>query len=136
MLLKCCLLHRDIVLPRYDIFSIFVSMSTSIYALFITINQLRLQIISLIQTNLVFGHICQKFRLRVLLSFCLIFCQFQPGIAYKVLLMKKSVYYQNHLIMFVKESNFQTSSNELFFRYISRIFASVVKQLRYATAFP
>ena len=32
-----------------------------------------------------------KFLLRVLLSFCLIFCQFQPGVAYKMLLIKKRV---------------------------------------------
>ena len=34
-----------------------------------------------------------------------------------------------HLKMSVKESNFQSSSNERLFRYISRIFISVVKQL-------
>ena len=36
MFLKCCLLHKDIVLPRHAIFSIFisVSMSWSIYILF------------------------------------------------------------------------------------------------------
>ena len=31
----------------------------------------------------------QKFSLRVLLSICLIFCQFQPGIAYKSVIYKK-----------------------------------------------
>ena len=36
---------------------------------------------------------CQKFSLRVLLSLCLIFCQFQPGAAYKsIAYKKKSVY--------------------------------------------
>ena len=34
----------------------------------------------------------QKFSLRVLLSICLIFCQFLPGVAYKSVAYKKSVY--------------------------------------------
>ena len=94
MLLKRCLLHRDFVLPRHAIFSIFLSMSMSqsIFVLlmcdlfiFSTINHK----ISLIQTNLFFGHICQKFSLRVLLSFCLTFWQFQPGVAYKSVAYKK-----------------------------------------------
>ena len=29
MLLRCCLLHIDMILPRYAIFCIFVSMTTS-----------------------------------------------------------------------------------------------------------
>ena len=33
----------------------------------------------------------RKFSLRVLLSFCLIFCQFQPGVAYKSVAYKKRV---------------------------------------------
>ena len=93
MLLKCCLLHRDIVLPRHAIFSIFVTISTSwsIYVLFIVIYPTIIifiiitinHIISLIQTSLFLEHVYQKFSLRVLLSFCLNFFQFQPGIAYK-----------------------------------------------------
>ena len=31
-----------------------------------------------------------KFRLRVLLDICLIFCQFQPGVAYKIVAYKKA----------------------------------------------
>ena len=53
--------------------------------IFITINHT----ISLMQTNLFFRHVCQKFSLRVLLSFCLIFCKFQPGVAYKSVAYKK-----------------------------------------------
>ena len=34
----------------------------------------------------------QKFSLRVLLTFCLIFRQFQPGVAYKSVAYKKSMY--------------------------------------------
>ena len=34
-------------------------------------------------------HVCQKFSLRVLLSFCLFFCQFQLGVAYKSVTYKK-----------------------------------------------
>ena len=56
---------------------------------FITINR----IISLKQTNVSFGHVPQKFSLRVSLSFCLIFYQFQPGVAYKsVAYVEKSLY--------------------------------------------
>ena len=102
MLLKCYLLHRDIVLRRHAIFSILDSMSTSwsvcliyvisftiIIFIFITINH----IISVIQTNLFFGHVCQMFSLWVLLRFSLNFCQFQPGVAYKsVAYIKKRVY--------------------------------------------
>ena len=47
---------------------------------------------SLTQKNLFFGHVCQKFSLRVLLKFCLRFYQFQPGVAYKSVAYKKSVY--------------------------------------------
>ena len=99
MLLRCSLSHRDIVLPRQATFSIFVSMSASwtIYVFFmysichyhfhfITINRTT----SLIQTNLLFGHLCQKFSLMVLLSFCLIFCKFQPSVAYKSVSYKKA----------------------------------------------
>ena len=40
-----------------------------------------------------FGHVPQKFSLRVSLSFCLIFYQFQPGVAYKsVAYVEKSLY--------------------------------------------
>ena len=30
-----------------------------------------------------FGYFCQKFSLKVLLSICLLFCHFQPGVAFK-----------------------------------------------------
>ena len=59
-----------------------------IIRVFITINHA----ISLKQTNLFFGHACQKFSVRVLLSFCLIFGQFQPGVTCKSVAYKKSVY--------------------------------------------
>ena len=52
-------------------------------------------IISLIQNNFCFGHVCQKFSLRVLLSFCLIFCQFQPGVAYESIAYKKGAQPEN-----------------------------------------
>ena len=54
--------------------------------IFVTINHIT----SLKQKNLFFGNVCQKFSLRVLLSFCLNFCQFQPGVAYNsVAFLKK-----------------------------------------------
>ena len=104
MLLKCCLLHIDIVLQREPIFSVFVSMSTSwsyfsiyeihfavIIFIFVAMNQ----VILLIQANFFFEHVCQKFSLRLLLSFflnfCLNFCQFQPGVACHACLHYSSV---------------------------------------------
>ena len=105
MLLMCCLLHRDIALPRHAVFSLFVSCLrlglyisylchhlTIIIFIFIKLNHT----ISVIQTNLFLGHICQKFSLRVLLSSCLIFCQFQPGIAYKSVAYKNSVQFSSY----------------------------------------
>ena len=40
------------------------------------------------------------FSLRVLLSICLIFCQFQPGVAYKSVSSKKSVYLSSEKLLF------------------------------------
>ena len=94
MLLKCCLSDRDIFLPRQAIFSKFISVCLQfiyviclaiIIFIFIIINH----IISLTQTKLCFEHVCQKFSLRVLLSFCLAFGQFQPGIACKTVACKR-----------------------------------------------
>ena len=83
--LKCCLIvaYYTEALPYTDThIPIFVSMFTSwsIYVFFMwsifplsfsfTIND----IISLTQTNLFIGHACQKFSLRVVLNFCLVFC--------------------------------------------------------------
>ena len=39
--------------------------------------------VSLKQTNFIFVHFYPKFRFRALLSFCLFFCWFQTGVAYK-----------------------------------------------------
>ena len=77
MLLKCCLLHTDIVFPRHDILCIFVSVYLWVY------------LILIYMINPFFGDVCQKFSLMVLLSFCLILCQFQPSIAYKSAVYKK-----------------------------------------------
>ena len=95
MLLKCCLLHREILLPRNAMFCIFVSMSTrwSIFVLFmgsVFSFSLQLLIQSLTQKNLFFLHDYQTFKLKVLLSFCLIFCQFYPGVGYKGVAYKKN----------------------------------------------
>ena len=48
-------------------------------------------IISLRQKNLFFGHVCQRFSLRVFLSFCLIFLPTSTW-RYKSVACKKSVY--------------------------------------------
>ena len=54
--------------------------------IFIRINH----IISLKQIHLFCGHFCEKFSLRLLLSFCLIFCQFQSDVPYKSFPYKKA----------------------------------------------
>ena len=72
--------------------------------IFIAINH----IISLKQTNLYFGHVRQKFSLRVLLSFCSIFVNFSLVLLIKVLLFKKSVYIRN--------KKFKVAKCEHFFR--------------------
>ena len=54
--------------------------------IFITIKD----IISLTQTNSLFGHVCKRFRPTVLYTFCLMFCQFQPSVAYKSVAFKKA----------------------------------------------
>ena len=58
------------------------------------------------QTNLFFGHFCPKFSLRVLLSFCLIFYQFQSGVAYKSVAYKKKRVYEISTFEFVKIQSF------------------------------
>ena len=91
MLLKCCLLHRDMILPRDTTYCIFVFTSTSR-----SINDMIFlydfqyhcnHIISLKQPHLYTWAFL--FSLRVLLSFCLIVCQFQPCVAYKSVAYKK-----------------------------------------------
>ena len=52
-------------------------------------------IISLTQTNSIFWRVCQRFSLRVLLIFCLIFCQLQSGVAYKSGAYKDKCVYQS-----------------------------------------
>ena len=65
----------------------FISTSKSIYVINLSLS-FSLQIVI---TNLVlFRHFCQNFSLRVLLSFCLIFCQFELGVAYKSVAYKKA----------------------------------------------
>ena len=98
MLFKCWLLHRDIVLTRHAILSTFVYVYDLVYICLIYVNYFAIiififvtinHIISLIHTNLFFGHVCQKFSLRVLFSFCLNFCQCQASVAYKSVAYKK-----------------------------------------------
>ena len=92
MLLKCCLLYVDMTLPRLAVLCILVTMSTFrsiksfdiffiIIFIFIAIN---------LRHTCLFRHFCQKFCVTVLLSFSLIFSQFQPGVAYKSVAYKKA----------------------------------------------
>ena len=76
-------LSLDLCLGLYILFVVIYF--DIIIFIFITINH----IISLMQTNLFLRHVYQKFSLRMLFSFCLNFCQFQPGIDYKVVAYKK-----------------------------------------------
>ena len=105
MSLKCCLsvtYYIEIVSYQDKLYFLYLSLCLRlglymsylcnlfviIIFIYVTINHIT----SLIQTNLFFEHVCQKFSLRVLLSFCLIFIQFQSGVAYKSVAYKKSVY--------------------------------------------
>ena len=119
MLLKCCLIHAGRILLRHLIYLVRVGLfclcllRLGLFCLylcnlffivafiFIIINH----IISLKQTHLflffytffrispIYLLSCQKFSLRGLLSFCLFFWQFQPDVAYKSVVYKKSVYF-------------------------------------------
>ena len=128
MLLRCCLIHilTTIILQQilylvylylslgldllmsylFDLFFIFS-------LLFVVINH----IVSLKKTNLFSAYISpiifgwwrecrkqiifkeQKISLWVLLSLCLIFCQFQPSVAYKVLLIKKACFSYKAIVL-------------------------------------
>ena len=81
----CCILY--ICLYVYVLVCLsFIYVICFFIIIFITIYH----IISLTQKKLFFGHVCQKFRLRALLSFWLIFCRFQPGVAYESVSNKKT----------------------------------------------
>ena len=73
---------------RLDLYLIYATCFFIIIFICITINH----IISLADKTLFFGHVCQKFSLSVLLRFCLIYCQFHPGFAYKSVAYEKSLY--------------------------------------------
>ena len=99
MLPKCCLLHK--VLPKHSVFCIFISMCISrsicflfLWSVFPLSFPFLLQLPNLIETGKLafFGHFYLKFSLSMLLSFFLIFGQFQPGVAYKSVAYEKSVY--------------------------------------------
>ena len=112
MMLKCCLLHIDIVVPRHVIFCVSMSISPSYlcyqFGITIFIFITSSHIISFKQTHLFFfGHFCQNFSLRVLLSFCLIlFANLSLTLLIKVLLLKKRVLEKQSLakIVFLKIS--------------------------------
>ena len=92
MLLKCCLLHRGIALPRQAIF-LHSCLYAYIYFSIITFTFITIKdIIWLTRTNLFFGHVCQKFNLRMLLSFCLFFANFSLVLLISVAYRKKRVY--------------------------------------------
>ena len=86
LLLRFRLLHKEMILPRHVIFSIFVSISTSRsinYMIYFSLSIFLISInhtISLKRWYRLFG---QTLSVRVLLSFCLTFWKFQPGAAYE-----------------------------------------------------
>ena len=103
MLPKCCLLHK--VLPKHSVFCIFISMCISrsicflfLWSVFPLSFSFLLQLPNLIETGKLafFGHFYLKFSLSMLLSFFLIFGQFQPGVAYKSVAYEKKRLF-NHL---------------------------------------
>ena len=67
---------------------------------------------------MVLGHARQMLSLRVLLSFCLFFCQFQPGVAYK----KKRVYYDSFPL---RDLGSRTISFSLFFCLLIIFYLSI-----------
>ena len=89
--LKCCLsapYYIDTLSYQDTLLFLYLSTSWSmcfIYVIYFGINIFIFiiinHIISLMQTNLFLGHVCQKLGLRVLVNFCLFFCQFQPGVS-------------------------------------------------------
>ena len=102
--LKCCLSvvyyierhclteSRYIFCCLYDYVSVYKCLIYVIYFaiiifIFITINK-----IILMQANLLFGCVCQKFSPRVLLSFCLHFCQFWSNVTCKSVAYKKRLF--------------------------------------------
>ena len=105
MLLRCCLLNITIIMLRhvlylvyvYPCFGLVLSMSYLcklffiLSLIFIIIMQSETLVFSTFNTNrekrIIFKQ--QKFSLRLLLSLCLIFRQFQPGVAYKSVAYKK-----------------------------------------------
>lgn len=95
----CCIetwFYRDmlyfIYLSLYLSLGLFISYLCNLFFfiiifIFITINK-----IILMQANLLFGCVCQKFSPRVLLSFCLHFCQFWSNVTCKSVAYKKRLF--------------------------------------------
>ena len=109
---KCCLLHKDMILPRHAIFCIFSFIAINL------IDSLKHPHL-FIWTYLFFIN----FSLRVLLSFCLTFCQFQPGVAYKSVAYKKSMY-MFHLKRVYTEKVFR---NKCFIKAVDCSFVTLLK---------
>ena len=118
MLLKCCSIHKTIIIPRHILhlvhlcpcsgLGIFMSYLCDLFFIFSLIFIVINHITSFKQTYLFFAPFLEYFLLFFiiswikkannfqiaivrpqLLSFCLIFCQFQPGVVYKRVVYKK-----------------------------------------------
>ena len=89
MLLKFCILHSNIIVPRHVFWWLFFRLGlfmSYLYDQFFIIILIFIKsnhIISFKKTHLFSWHFCLNFSLRVLLTFCLIFSQFVPGVTYK-----------------------------------------------------
>ena len=122
MLLRCCFIHLIITILRHTLYlldlcpclglCIFISYLCDLFFIFSLIFIVINHIPSLKQSHF-FLHFLEdllifldnnkkanifkkwKFNLWVMLSFCLIFCQFQPGVAYKSVACEKSVHLNN-----------------------------------------
>ena len=116
MLPMCCLVHF-VLSYLYYLFVLIIFF-------IITINHR----ISSISTDTSFsGNVRQKFSLRVLLSFCLIFGQFQPGVACKSVAFKKAC---NSL---AKRSSFRDLFTQANYRKLQR---TVKGKLNYFNYYP
>ena len=106
---RCCLMHENIIILIHFLYLLYLSpcLDLGLFMIYFSFSSLfPLWLVLWIQTHLffcLFFKICpnifrwegewkmwlifqyQKFSLKVLRSLCLIFCQFQPGVAYKII---------------------------------------------------
>ena len=101
MLHKCCLIHIDVLLGQF-LYLVYLCLPMGLslpypcasFCIFVFISITINPIILLRQTNfflLILYSCSQKFSLSMLLSFSLIFSQFQPGVVYESVTYIKTI---------------------------------------------